>query len=62
MAENGYEPAYGARPLKRLVQGEIETLLSRQIIKGDIKPGDTVTLSSDGQQLTVKIDSKPSEE
>jgi len=57
MAENGYEPAYGARPLKRLVQGEIETLLSRQIIKGDIKPGDTVTLSSDGQHLTVKIDS-----
>lgn len=56
MAAKGYEPAYGARPLKRLVQHEIETMLSKYIIKGEIEPNDTVTLSNEGEQLTVKIE------
>ena len=56
MAEKGYNPAYGARPLKRLVQHEIETMLSRHIIKGDIEPNDIVTISTEGDQLLVKID------
>jgi ATP-dependent Clp protease ATP-binding subunit ClpB len=55
MAEKGYNPAYGARPLKRLVQHEVETMLSRHIIKGDIEPDDTVTISVEGDQLLVKI-------
>ncbi|NLG33154.1 MAG: AAA domain-containing protein, partial [Syntrophomonadaceae bacterium] len=56
MAQKGYNPAYGARPLKRLVQHEVETMLSRHIIKGDIEPNDTVTISAEGDQLIVKID------
>lgn len=56
MAGKGYNPAYGARPLKRLVQHEVETMLSRYIIKGDIEPDDTVTLGTEGDQLIVKID------
>jgi ATP-dependent Clp protease ATP-binding subunit ClpB len=56
MAEKGYNPAYGARPLKRLVQHEVETMLSRHIIKGDIELDDTVTLSAEGNQLIAKID------
>ena len=56
MAKKGYNPAYGARPLKRLVQHEVETMLSRYIIKGDIEPNDTVILSAQGDQLIVKID------
>jgi ATP-dependent Clp protease ATP-binding subunit ClpB len=38
IAENGYDPAYGARPLKRLIQQEVETLLSRKIVSGEVKP------------------------
>lgn len=43
LAEKGYDPSFGARPLKRLIQQEIETPLSRQIIKG-IKPGTKVSI------------------
>jgi len=35
--EKGYDPNYGARPLKRLIQSEVETLIAREIIKKDIK-------------------------
>ena len=42
----GYEPAYGARPLKRLIQQEIETPLSRMMVKGEISTGETVELSA----------------
>ena len=38
----GYEPAYGARPLKRAIQREIETPLARKILAGDVRDGDTV--------------------
>lgn len=47
LAEKGYNPAYGARPLKRLIQQEVETLLSRQIIAGDIKENAVINLSAD---------------
>ena len=38
----GYDPVYGARPLKRLLQKEVETGLSRQMLAGDISDGDNV--------------------
>jgi ATP-dependent Clp protease ATP-binding subunit ClpB len=44
LAEKGYDPSYGARPLKRLIQQEVETPLSHQIVKGEIKPGHSVKL------------------
>ena len=44
LAGEGYEPAYGARPLKRLIQQRVETPLSRMIVKGELLPGDTVVL------------------
>jgi ATP-dependent Clp protease ATP-binding subunit ClpB len=45
LAEKGYDPAYGARPLKRVIQHEVETPLSRQIIGGKVSPKDTVTIT-----------------
>ena len=56
LAEHGYEPAYGARPLKRLVQHEVETMLSRHIIKGAIDPNDIVTLSASNRELVLKVE------
>jgi len=56
LAEKGYDPAFGARPLKRVIQNEVETPLSRRIISGDITPKEIVTLvkGSDGVEFTQR--------
>ncbi|GBF33600.1 ClpB protein [Desulfocucumis palustris] len=46
LAQKGYEPAYGARPLKRLIQQEVETPLSRMMVIGQAAAGETVKLSA----------------
>jgi ATP-dependent Clp protease ATP-binding subunit ClpB len=46
LAEEGYEPAFGARPLKRLVQREIQDPLALKLLSGDIKDGDTVKVDA----------------
>ena len=45
LAERGYDPAFGARPLKRVIQQEVETPLSRQIITGTVTPKNIVTIA-----------------
>ena len=53
--ENGYDPIYGARPLKRYIQQRLETLIAKQIIKGEFTAGDTVLVSvNDGGMYAVK--------
>ena len=42
--ENGYDPVYGARPLKRYLQKYVETLAARKILSGDVHAGDTLVL------------------
>ena len=42
LVEVGYDPAYGARPLKRTIQKEIETALARLLLKGEVREGDTI--------------------
>ena len=42
--ENGYDPVYGARPLKRYLQKHVETLAARKILSGDVHAGDTLVL------------------
>ncbi|MBT2497554.1 AAA family ATPase [Agromyces sp. ISL-38] len=55
LAERGYDPLYGARPLRRLMQHEIDDRLARALLTGEIRDGDTVTvaLADDGESLTV---------
>ncbi|MDJ0339748.1 AAA family ATPase [Cryobacterium sp. PH31-O1] len=55
LAERGYDPIYGARPLRRLMQREIDDRLARALLAGDIRDGDTVlvALAADGDSLTV---------
>jgi ATP-dependent Clp protease ATP-binding subunit ClpB len=57
LAEKGYEPSYGARPLKRLIQQEIETPLSRMVVKGEISAKDTVIMAivTDGVTFAKKV-------
>ncbi|GAB2751853.1 ATPase AAA [Terrabacter sp. 28] len=55
LAERGYDPAYGARPLRRLVQREIGDRLARGLLSGDVRDGSTVTVGVDeaAEQLTL---------
>ena len=49
----GYDPIYGARPLKRLIQTEVETLLARWIIAEDPAPETAITVDYDGEKLVA---------
>ena len=51
--DSGYDPMYGARPLKRFVQQKVETLIARKILKDDPAPGTLLKVDFDGDQLTV---------
>ena len=53
LAQNGYDPEFGARPLKRLIRQEVENKLALKLLDGSVKDGDTVTVSADKQGLTM---------
>jgi ATP-dependent Clp protease ATP-binding subunit ClpA len=52
IAARGYDPAFGARPLKRLIQREIQDPLAVKLLSGEIGEGDTVLVDADGDSLT----------
>ncbi|WP_430598377.1 ATP-dependent chaperone ClpB [Enterococcus sp. AZ177] len=54
IAESGYDPAYGARPLKRFITKEVETPLAKEIVSGKVLPKTKVTISLLGEQLVFK--------
>jgi ATP-dependent Clp protease ATP-binding subunit ClpB len=56
LAERGYDPLFGARPLKRTIQGELENPLARALIAGTIQEGDTVTVDLGGAGLKIAAD------
>ncbi len=60
IADNGYDPIYGARPLKRYLQSHVETLLARKIIADDPMPDSVLVVGLDNGALTVTIE-KPNE-
>jgi ATP-dependent Clp protease ATP-binding subunit ClpB len=51
LAEHGYDPSYGARPLKRLIQRELETALGRKLLSGEIRDNTRVTVDADARGL-----------
>jgi ATP-dependent Clp protease ATP-binding subunit ClpB len=53
LAERGYDPIYGARPLRRLMQHEIDDRLAKALLAGEIADGDTVMVDLDGDELAV---------
>jgi ATP-dependent Clp protease ATP-binding subunit ClpB len=55
LAREGYDPAYGARPLKRLVQRRIENPLAQRILAGEVRDGDRVVVDADGDELTFAV-------
>ena len=53
LADKGYEPAFGARPLKRVIQRSLQDELAELILAGDISDGETVKVSASGGKLTI---------
>ena len=51
LAREGYDPLYGARPLKRAIQTLIQNPLASKLLRGEILPGQTVRVSADGDQM-----------
>ena len=56
IADESYDPAYGARPVKRFLQRNVETELAGELIKGTVGDGDRVIMDSDGSKLTFRTE------
>jgi ATP-dependent Clp protease ATP-binding subunit ClpB len=53
LAEQGYDPVYGARPLKRVIQRELQNRIALQLLEGAFKEGDTIRVERDGHTLKL---------
>lgn len=60
IAKEGVDPAFGARPLRRFIQRHIETIVARELLKGEALPGATMTVYMDGEEANVRVEN-PSE-
>ena len=56
VARQGFDPVYGARPLRRFLQRELETRIGRALVAGQIHDGSTVQIDVDGGELSVSVD------
>jgi ATP-dependent Clp protease ATP-binding subunit ClpB len=57
LVKSGYDPAYGARPLKRAIQKEVETRLARKLVAGEIRDGQKVLIAEKNHELVFEIES-----
>jgi len=55
LVDHGYDPAYGARPLKRTVQRELENPLAMMVLQGEVSEGDTVVVDAADEQLEIAV-------
>ena len=53
LGEVGFDPVYGARPLKRAIQQQLENPLAQRILAGDFAPGDTIHITATGPTLSI---------
>ena len=58
LVDNGYDPKFGARPLRRLIQDEIENILSEEFLKDSYMPGDIIELDIVDNKIQINQDSK----
>ena len=62
IAKLGYDPVYGARPLRRAIQKYVETPLSEKILRGEVKPGDIVLIDEEDGELVFRVKHKEESE
>ena len=55
IVEHGYDPIYGARPLKRFLQKHVETLSAKLILADKVREGDTILIDVSGNELTAAV-------
>ncbi len=55
IVDHGYDPVYGARPLKRYLQSKVETMLAKKILETDLKPDSVLTVDEENGDLTIKV-------
>ncbi|MEU2613420.1 ATP-dependent Clp protease ATP-binding subunit [Micromonospora sp. NPDC007271] len=55
LAEHGYQPEFGARPLRRVIQREVDNRLSRMLLEDEISPGQRVTVDAQDGQLAIEV-------
>jgi len=55
IVDNGYDPVYGARPLKRFLQKHVETLSAKLILADEVREGDTILIDVEGDKLTARV-------
>ena len=55
MVREGYDPVYGARPLKRYIGNTLETIIARKLISGQIRNGDTIVVDGDGDNIDIVV-------
>ncbi|MBW8089974.1 ATP-dependent chaperone ClpB [Streptomyces hygroscopicus subsp. hygroscopicus] len=59
IAHEGYDPVYGARPLRRFISHEVETLIGRALLRGDVEEGATVKVDAQHGELVVTYERQP---
>jgi ATP-dependent Clp protease ATP-binding subunit ClpC len=62
LIEKGYDPQYGARPMRRAVERYLEDPMAEEILRGNLKAGDTANVSADKGKLTFKAAAPATEE
>ena len=55
LAEEGFDPEFGARPLRRTIQRRVDNDLSRMVLDGSLNPGDKVVVGAEGGELTFEV-------
>jgi ATP-dependent Clp protease ATP-binding subunit ClpC len=55
IAEEGFEPEFGARPLRRTIQRRVDNELSRMVLSGSLEPGDRVVVGAEEERLTFEV-------
>ncbi|MFC1905663.1 AAA family ATPase, partial [Chloroflexota bacterium] len=59
LGEKGYDPDYGARPLRRVIQDEVEDKLSEALLRSEFQSGDTIKVDHDGKKITIEVVVEP---
>ncbi|MGB8706652.1 MAG: ATP-dependent Clp protease ATP-binding subunit [Dehalococcoidia bacterium] len=54
LCEKGYDPTFGARPLRRVIQNEVEDKLSEALLRGEFHPGDILKVDYDGEKIVIR--------
>jgi len=62
IAREGYDAVYGARPLKRFIQREVETRIGRALLAGDVRDGATISLDVWNDELSIRWENPGAEE